>query len=129
MYNMNFFSKNSRKKKFDIIKKFFTRTNEIQNFKKTLQYFSEPVLLTDLSGNILYNNQYTNELFGYTTLINSNIDILLPDSIKHKHSMYIKHLPKNNINSSMTKRNIKGNQQLLVLLVRVVLLVRLDLVF
>ena len=77
--------------------------------------FTEPVLLTDLSGNILYNNEYVNKLFGYTKLVDLNVDVLIPDSVKHKHSGYIKQLHKDNINTSMTKRNVVGKKKTVIL--------------
>lgn len=95
---------------FNKIKSFFSKKSDKKIFLKMLNCFTEPVLLTDLSGNILYNNDYINELFGYSTLVNLNIDILIPDSIKSKHSRYIKYLHKDDINTSMSKRNITGKK-------------------
>jgi PAS domain S-box-containing protein len=93
---------------FGKIKKFFEKKSDKMHFINVLNCFTEPVLLSDLSGNILYNNDCVNELFGYENLVDLNVDILIPDSVKHKHSGYIKQLHKDNINTSMTKRNVKG---------------------
>lgn len=53
-----------------------------------IKFFTEPILLTDLSGKILYNNEYITELFGYKTLVNLNVNVLVQDDIKNKHSVY-----------------------------------------
>lgn len=74
-----------------------------------VEYFLNPVILTDINGIIQYMNKGAEKLLQYDLkdIINKNINIFLPSYLKEKHNAHIKNFdPTNNCSVMNYNRNV-----------------------